>query len=582
MGAQDKDAAGGPAPAGGDASAGRKAVSEILGDRYEIVAKLGAGAFGEVYEAKDTSLHRKVAIKRIRLDAFAEGPQLEEVKARFIREAQVAAKLRHPNIVTIHDIAAKGASSFMVMELVEGATLQDLLREKGWLRLEETLRILSQVAAALDYAHGSGVVHRDVKPANLMIEPSGQVKVMDFGIAKAQTSSDVTRAGAIMGTPNYMSPEQARGEKLDGRADLFSLGCVFYECLSGQKPFRGDSVTAILLKIITESPPPIDFDALQLPAPIGAVLERALAKSRGDRYPTGTQMIQAAQEAAAGRATAPTLRTSRVLAAPPAVPPPLPSTAASVAPGPSAPAAAPTPRRAPLPWIIAAALVAAGVGAGLLWTTRASSSGGGGAGSATRVSSHVAREDPGFVGRLLGAKPKLRITVPEGSAFAAQLETPLSSETARPDDAFTAVTSAAFGVDGFEAVPKGSRVKGHVAHAAPSGKVSGRGELTLEFDRIVTPDGKEIPIEAEPLQRKARSTAKKDALKVGAVAGVGAFIGGILGGKKGAAVGGATGGAAGAGVVLATKGEEAVLGEGAPLEIRLRSPFTVTIDQPAK
>src|SRR5262245_54916917 len=195
MDTADETGRGALAPEAG--SAGRQAVSEVLGDRYEILGKLGAGAFGEVYEARDTTLGRKVAIKRIRLDAFAEGPELEEVKQRFVREAQTAAKLRHPNVVTIHDIAARGSSSFMVMELVEGRTLQAILRERGRLPLAETLRILAQAADALDFAHAQGVVHRDVKPANLMVEPSGHVKVMDFGIAKASSSGDITKTGAI-------------------------------------------------------------------------------------------------------------------------------------------------------------------------------------------------------------------------------------------------------------------------------------------------------------------------------------------------------------------------------------------------
>ena len=156
MATNDDDAPATVASTGAPQSASRQAVAELLGDRYEIVGKLGAGAFGEVYEARDISLHRKVAVKRIRLDSFAEGPELEEVKQRFLQEAQVAAKLRHPGIVTIHDIGAKGSSSFMVMELVGGQTLQALLREKGRLGLEETLRIVSQVASALDFAHANG------------------------------------------------------------------------------------------------------------------------------------------------------------------------------------------------------------------------------------------------------------------------------------------------------------------------------------------------------------------------------------------------------------------------------------------
>jgi serine/threonine-protein kinase len=554
-------------------SAGRRAVSELLGDRYEILRKLGAGAFGEVYEARDTTLGRKVAIKRIRLDAFAEGPELEEVKQRFLQEAQVAANLRHPNVVTMHDIAAKESSSFMVMELVEGRTLQALLRERGRLSLEQTLPLLSQAAAALDFAHSNGVIHRDVKPANLMIEPSGQVKVMDFGIAKAAASGNITRTGAILGTPNYMAPEQARGGAVDGRADLFSLGCVLYECLTGRKPFVGDSVTAILLKVLTEPPPSVDFEALKLPRPLEEVLRRALAKDPAERYPSGRLLMEAAAGAAGSGA---------------ALPPPLPTLVASPPPPPPLPAPAtggPAPRPAAgFRRLATIGLAAALVLAGLLWTARGAlrAPGADAASQGVRVSRFVTRVDPGFLGRLMGAKPRLHLTVPEGSPLRVRLETPLSSETARPDQEFTASTSAPVEVEGFLALPAGSRVKGHVSHAAASGKVSGRGELTLEFDRIVLPGGAELLIEAEPLQRRARSTAKKDAAKVAGAAGVGAVIGGILGGGKGAAIGGAVGGSAGTGVVLATKGEEVVLPTGTPLDVRLRSPLTVTVEAPSR
>jgi serine/threonine-protein kinase len=560
---------------GGEASAGRKAISELLGDRYEILSKLGSGAFGEVYAATDTTLHRKVAIKRIRLDAFAEGPQLEEVKRRFVREAQVAAQLRHPSLVTIHDIAAKGSSSFMVMELVEGRTLQAHLRERGRLDLEETVHIVSQAAAALDYAHGRGVVHRDIKPANLMIEPSGHVKVMDFGIAKAEASGNITRTGAILGTPNYMSPEQARGDAVDGRADLFSLGCILYECLSGQRPFVGDSVTAILLKILNEAPPPIDFRKLKLPAPLGEVLGRALAKDPKERYPTGQRLTEALREAAA-------LTAARTV--------PLPAEVATIRSETSTLASAPQPAPAPAPPWRRIALVgaAAAVVIGLLWTASASrriangpATTGGDASGSQRLSPRVTKEAPGLVSRLLGGQPKLHIAVPAGSAVRVRLETPLSSETAQAGHEFTASTRAAFVVDGFAAIPEGSRVRGHVAQAAASGKVSGRAELTLEFDRIITPGGKQIAIEAEPVRRRARSGAKNDAARVAGGAGVGAVVGGLLGGKEGAAIGAAVGGSAGAGAVLATKGEEVILPEGAALELRLRQPLKVTVEAPS-
>ena len=548
----------------------------MLGDRYRVERKLGAGAFGEVYEALDVTLDRRVAIKRIRLDAFAEGPELEEVKRRFVQEAQVAARLRHPNIVTIHDIATRGSSSFMVMELVAGKTLQALLRERGRLGLEETGQLLEQAAAGLDFAHGSGIVHRDVKPANLMIEPSGHLKVMDFGIAKASaTSANITRTGTILGTPNYMSPEQARGGTVDGRADLFSLACTLYECLSGQRPFTGDSVTAILVKILQEEPPAIDWGALKLPLPLGDVLRQALAKNPADRFASGRLLMEAVRDAAAGKAplsSIPTLVSTRTFA-------PAASASASPAASPSSPAAAATPPAPtkPLPGrTLALAAAAVVVLAGLLWGGSVALRGPGAGGSSIQVSANVRREEPGVVRRLFGARPRLHLTLPEGTSVRLRLETPLSSETAQANQEFRATTSAPLLVDGREAVPAGAAVRGHVSHAAGSGKVSGRGEITLELDQVTAASG-EIAIEAQPIQRIARSTAKKDAGKVAAGAGLGALVGGILGGGKGAAIGTAAGAGAGAGVVASTKGEEVVLPAGSTLETRLRSPLTVTV-----
>ena len=244
---------------------GQQIIKEVLGDRYEIVAKLGSGAFGEVFRARDSVLEREVAIKRIRLDAFADPDQLDEVKKRFLREAQVAARLRHPNIVTTYDVVSASAGNFIVMELVEGRTLHSILKTESKLSLDKTIDVLSQVASALDHAHQNQVIHRDVKPGNIMIEPSGQAKVMDFGIAKLESGQNLTATGGILGTPNYMSPEQARGSKIDARSDVFALGCVLYECLSGQKAFKGDSITAILLSILSDDPPPIDYEANGLP-----------------------------------------------------------------------------------------------------------------------------------------------------------------------------------------------------------------------------------------------------------------------------------------------------------------------------
>jgi serine/threonine-protein kinase len=217
----------------------------------------------------------------------------------------VAAQLQHPNIVTTHDIISTPQASCIVMELVEGQDLQSLLQERGRLGLDETLDILGQVAAALDHAHGSGVIHRDIKPANIMIEPSGQVKVMDFGIAKVEHGGSRTSTGLIMGTPDYMSPEQAKGSKIDARADIFSLGCVLYECVSGTKPFHDDSLTAILLKVVIEPAPPIDFEALGLPRALDGVLRKAMAKESGQRFASPGELMEAARQAARGVEVAP-------------------------------------------------------------------------------------------------------------------------------------------------------------------------------------------------------------------------------------------------------------------------------------
>ncbi len=560
-----------------DAPQDSNTLAEVLGSRYEVVEKLGAGAFGEVYEAQDSVLGRGVAIKRIRLDAFAEGQQLEEVKKRFINEARIAAQLRHPNIVTTHDIVDSSKSSFIVMELVKGRTLQSLLQSKRRLSVEETADLLEQAAEALDYAHGQKVVHRDVKPANLMIEPSGHLKVMDFGIAKAESSGHVTATGTVLGTPFYMSPEQAKGQPVDGRSDLFSLGCIAYECLSGDRPFQADQITAILLKIVNEDPPPMS-ESLGLPPAIGDVLKRALDKDPSRRFQSGAELVAALRAAGSGLAAAPTAGVT-ALSSPP----------------PERGSASATVRAAELPqmrrWLPAAAAIAVVAVLGF-WVTSGSTRDGEEDTEAEPVtavesaesetaapSSLVVVEEVGFFGRLVGADPKLRITIPEGTAFSGRLEGSLSSETARAGEPFAAITTAPISIESHEAVAAGSRIEGHVAHAESAGKVSGTGEITLEFDRIVTPAGVEIAIDVEPFRQVARTTRKKDAAKVGGATGIGALVGGLIGGKKGAAVGGAVGAGAGTGAVLATKGEEVVLSEGTELAIELAAPVEVTVEQ---
>jgi serine/threonine protein kinase/curved DNA-binding protein CbpA len=272
-----------------------EALARVLGDRYGFVARLGGGAFGEVYRVHDSMLDRDVAVKRVRLDAFAEPAQRSELRERTIREAKVAAKLKHPNIVTIYDVVDRPDMSFIIMEFIEGITLARILKDEGRLSVDETLRILDPTASALDFAHKKGVVHRDIKPANIMVETSNRdVKVTDFGIAKSDTFTELTAAGSVLGTPNYMSPEQARGESsIDYRADLFSLGCVLYECLIGKRAFAGKNVMTTLMSIMNEGPRQFDPEALGLHPGVGDVLKRGLAKDPDERYSTAGELVEA-------------------------------------------------------------------------------------------------------------------------------------------------------------------------------------------------------------------------------------------------------------------------------------------------
>ncbi len=294
--------------------------SEIAG-RYQVIKKLGAGAFGTVYKAKDKILGRMVAIKTIRLEGLAAaGAGLDELMDRFKREAQVSAQLKHPNIVTIYDIGETDGVSYIAMEFIDGVGLDRIIATAGQLPLERAALLGAQVADALDFAHKNGVVHRDIKPANIMIEPGDRVKVTDFGIAKVMESGDhLTMTGSLLGTPSYMSPEQAKGAALDGRSDLFAVGCILYEMLAGKKAFRGDSITGLIFKIITEEPPPLREMDPDVPEEMVRIIARALAKTTDARYQTGRELTD--DLLALTRAgTTPTLRQSEMATASGAAP----------------------------------------------------------------------------------------------------------------------------------------------------------------------------------------------------------------------------------------------------------------------
>ena len=251
--------------------------------RYRIINELGRGAMGVVYRAEDPKIGREVAIKTLKLADQAEASEIDGLRERLMREAQSAGRLSHPGIVTVYDVDEDQGVAFIAMEYVEGRTFDDYLREGLLHDLDFGADVLLQAAAALDYAHSKEIVHRDIKPANLMLTAKNVVKVMDFGIARI-SSSQLTQTGTVMGTPSYMSPEQVRGESLDGRADQFSLGVIAYEMLTGKKPFAGDNLTAVIFKIVSAQQASVTQLCSWLGPDIDAVISRVLAKNPNDRY----------------------------------------------------------------------------------------------------------------------------------------------------------------------------------------------------------------------------------------------------------------------------------------------------------
>lgn len=251
--------------------------------RYEIIKTIGQGAMGLVYKAKDPAIDRTVAIKTIREDSNLFAKDAEEVKKRFRREAQVAGRLSHPGIVTIYDVGGEGGLFYIVMEYVEGDTLDKIIDSKHLPDVDKTIDLMLQVCDAIGYAHKNGIVHRDIKPANIMIVDKRYVKVMDFGIARI-ASSDMTQVGKIMGTPNYMSPEQVMGAKVDNRTDIFSMGVILYELLTGEKAFPGESITTVIYRILHEHPTPPKKLRLQLPSSLDYIVNKAMSKEIEKRY----------------------------------------------------------------------------------------------------------------------------------------------------------------------------------------------------------------------------------------------------------------------------------------------------------
>ena len=257
----------------------------VLNDRYELQQRIGRGGMADVFLARDLLLDRPVAIK-VLFPEFAVDPNFVE---RFRREAQSAANLNHPNIVGVYDWGQYANTYFMAMEYVQGRTLADILRANGHVNSQQAAEIGSEIAAALGFAHRNGVVHRDIKPANILIGANGQVKVADFGIARAMnapTESNLTQAGSVMGTATYFSPEQAQGANPDPRSDLYSLGIVLYEMVAGRPPFSGENPVSIAYKQVHEQPQPLNQLVADVPKPFEAIVAKLLAKKPEIRYPT--------------------------------------------------------------------------------------------------------------------------------------------------------------------------------------------------------------------------------------------------------------------------------------------------------
>jgi serine/threonine-protein kinase len=262
--------------------------------RYEILGELGKGSMGLVYQALDPKLNRRLAIKTIRFSDEFDTDVIQDIKTRFFREAEIAGRLTHPSIVTIYDVGEEGDLTYMAMEFLEGEDLTQFVSKSRLLPIRKVLEIVKKIAEALDFAHKAAVIHRDIKPANIMLLNRGGIKVTDFGIAKAISSSR-TKTGVILGTPNYMSPEQIMGQKIDARSDIFSLGVLFFQLLTGETPFKGDNLSSLLYQITQGKHPSLRERNPKIPAICERIVDKALAKNPQKRFKSAGEMAYVIQ-----------------------------------------------------------------------------------------------------------------------------------------------------------------------------------------------------------------------------------------------------------------------------------------------
>jgi eukaryotic-like serine/threonine-protein kinase len=262
--------------------------------RYVIESEIGRGAMGVVYKATDTVLQRLVAVKTVNMSL--EKDHADRYEARFYQEARAAGGLNHPNIVTVYDAGKAGDVVYMAMEYIQGVELRSLFVEGQPMGVPQALAIAAQVAEGLGYAHQAGVVHRDIKPANIMVVADGPVKITDFGIARMRASADLTQTGVMLGSPKYMSPEQVIGKRADHRSDIFSLGVILYEMLTGAAPFSGENVTALMYQIVNFAPPAPSSVNSQVPEMLDFIVAKMLAKPLEERYPDAREVARDLRE----------------------------------------------------------------------------------------------------------------------------------------------------------------------------------------------------------------------------------------------------------------------------------------------
>src|SRR5258708_7856474 len=264
----------------------------VPGVRYEIIRLLGQGGMGAVYQAHDRELERQVALKVIRGDMAAN----PEILRRFKQELILARQITHKNVIRIFDLGQADGIKFITMEYIEGQDLQGLLKQKKKLEPADAAKIIAQVCRALEVAHAEGVIHRDLKPQNIMLDKTGRVYVMDFGIARSTLTSSMTQTGALIGTPDYMSPEQAKGQTVDARSDLFAIGIIFYEILSGQSPYIADTTMGKLWKRTSEPARPLGELDKAIPQPLAAIVKKCLEIDPQERFASATELLHAIED----------------------------------------------------------------------------------------------------------------------------------------------------------------------------------------------------------------------------------------------------------------------------------------------